>query len=79
MIVFKGLDKSIQMRVKKRLGLLETLRPTRTLKKHPNVWVLEIGELRVLYLVDSKEKTKTVFFIGNHKYYEKKYFQMFEK
>jgi len=72
------LDKPLRERVKKKLESLSTLRPARTLKKHGDVWVLEIGNYRAMYLIDSREKTKTVFFIGDHKKYEKKYLQLFK-
>jgi len=72
------LDKPTRDRVKKKLEVLSTLRPARTLKKHGDVWVLEIGDYRALYLIDVVAKTKTVFFIGNHKKYEKKYLLMFK-
>ena len=72
------LDQSVIERVKKKLEALSTLRPARTLKKHPDVWVLEIGDFRALYLINKTAKTRNVFFIGDHKDYEKKYFQMFK-
>ena len=72
------LDKPIRERVKKKIETLSELRPARTLKKHPDVWVLEIGDYRALYLIDKSAKTRTVFFIGNHKEYEKKYLLMFK-
>ncbi|VVC71776.1 Uncharacterised protein [uncultured archaeon] len=62
-----GLDKPLRERVKKRLEALAMLRPARTLKKHPDVWVLEIGDYRALYLINKVAKTRTVFFIGSHK------------
>ncbi len=73
-----GLDKPVRERVKKRLEALATLRPARTLRKHPDIWVLEIGDYRALYLIDKAAKTRTVFFIGDHKEYEKKYNLMFK-
>jgi mRNA-degrading endonuclease RelE of RelBE toxin-antitoxin system len=76
--VLNKLDKPVRERVKKKLEKLSTLRPARTLKKHGDVWVLEIGDYRALYLIDVSAKTKTVFFIGDHKEYEKKYFLMFK-
>ena len=72
------LDKSMRERVKKKLEALGTLRPARTLKKRPDVWVLEIGDFRALYLIDKTAKTKIIFFMGDHKEYEKKYLQMFK-
>ncbi len=72
------LDKPLRERVKRKLEALSKLRPARTLKKHSDIWVLEIGDCRALYLMDKNAKTKTVFFIGNHKEYEKRYFLMFK-
>jgi len=72
------LDKAVRERVKEKLGALSTLRPARTLKKHADIWVLEIGDYRALYLIDKSAKARTVFFIGDHKKYEKKYAQMFK-
>jgi len=71
------LDKAERERVKKRLVALRTLQPARTLKRHSDIWVLEIGDYRALYLIDETLRTRTVFFIGNHKEYEKRYFAMF--
>ena len=72
------LDKSARERVKKKLESLSTLRPARTLKKHGDVWVLEIGDYRAMYLIDQSTGARTVFFIGDHKEYEKKYLLMFK-
>ena len=72
------LDKALRERVKKKLEALSALRPARTLKKHPDVWVLEVGDFRALYLIDKTAGTRTVFFIGDHKEYEKKYLRMFK-
>ncbi|MBM3228919.1 hypothetical protein FJZ26_00655 [Candidatus Parvarchaeota archaeon] len=72
------LDKSVRERVKKKLEALSHLRPSRTLKKHGDIWVLEIGDYRALYLIDNKSRTKTVFFIADHKEYEKRYLLMFK-
>ena len=71
------LDKAVRERVKKRLEALSTLRPARTLRKHADVWVLEIGDYRALYLIDEKAKARTVFFVAYHKEYERKYLRMF--
>jgi mRNA-degrading endonuclease RelE of RelBE toxin-antitoxin system len=75
----KKLDRPTRERVKKKLASLATLQPARTLKKHGDIWVLEIGDYRVLYSIDEKAKTRTIFFIGNHKEYEKRYFRMFKQ
>lgn len=78
LVVLNTLDKPVRERVKKKLEALSTLRPARTLRKHGDVWVLAIGDYRALYLIDKSARTRTVFFIGNHKEYEKKYILMFK-
>ena len=75
---FGKLDKSAQERIRKRLEALRVLIPARTLKGRRDVWVLRIGNFRALYLIDKTARTRAVFFIGNHKEYEKKYQQMFK-
>lgn len=50
--------------MKRKLEALNTLRPARTLKKHGDVWVLEICDYRALYLIDEKARTRTVFSVG---------------
>ena len=72
------LDKTARGRVKKKLEALSTLRPARTLKKHGDVWVLEIGDYRAMYLIGQSTGARTVYFIGDHKKYEKKYVLMFK-
>jgi len=72
------LDKAVHERVKKRLEALSTLRPARTLKKHGDVWILEIGDYRALYLIDESAKIRKVFFIADHKEYERRYLRMFK-
>ncbi|MEW6328807.1 MAG: type II toxin-antitoxin system RelE/ParE family toxin [Candidatus Micrarchaeota archaeon] len=76
--VLNKLDKAVRGRVKKKLEALSSLRPARTLKKHRDIWILGIGDYRALYLIDENARTRTVFFIGSHKEYEKKYLLMFK-
>jgi len=73
----KKMDKSISEKIRKKIDALAVRAPTRALKKHPDVLVLEFGQHRVLYLMDAGKKTKTIFFVGDHKEYEKKYGKMF--
>ncbi|MCX6770883.1 MAG: type II toxin-antitoxin system RelE/ParE family toxin [Candidatus Micrarchaeota archaeon] len=73
----KKMDKSISEKIKKKIDALAVRAPTRALKKHPDVLVLEFGQYRALYLMDAGKKTKTVFFVGDHKEYEKRYGKMF--
>ncbi len=69
----KKFAKPVAERIKKKIERLSCIAPARTLKKHPDIFVLEIGDYRALYLVDEKAKAKTVFFIADHKDYERRY------
>jgi len=72
------LDKPIRERIKKKLETMRLISPTRTLKRHAETWVQDVGGYRIMYLADFKSKTKTIVFIGDHKEYERKYMQMFK-
>ena len=76
---FAALDKSVRERIKKRLEKLEINHDVRTLVGRPDVWVSEIGDYRIYYLIDDATKIKTVFFVGDHKEYEQRYKKMFWK
>ncbi len=76
---FAALDKSAQERIRKRLEKLKINHDVRTLKAWSEVWASEIGDYRALYLIDAASKIKTVFFIGDHKEYERRYAKMFGK
>jgi len=73
----KKMDKAVSNMIKKKADALATRAPTRSLKEHPGVLILEIGQYRALYAIDKAKKTKTVFFVGDHKEYEKLYGKMF--
>jgi len=73
----KKMDKAVSDMIKKKADALSTRAPTRSLKKHLDVMILEIGQYRVLYMVDEGKKIKTVFFVGDHKEYKKLYGKMF--
>ncbi|MFH0927713.1 MAG: type II toxin-antitoxin system RelE/ParE family toxin [Candidatus Micrarchaeota archaeon] len=71
------LDKSIKARIRKSLEKLKGEIATRSLHGHPEIFVLEIGQYRALYLVDEGSWQKIVVFVGDHKEYEKRYRKMF--
>ncbi len=73
---YNSLDLPIKERLKKRVKQLETLPDSRSLKAHPDIFAMEAGQYRILYIVDAKEKKKTVVFIGDHKKYEKFYYRL---
>jgi len=73
----RKMDKAVSDMVKKKADALSTRPSTRSLKKHPDILILEIGQYRALYIIDKPKKIKTVFFVGDHKEYKKLYGQMF--
>lgn len=74
-----ALDGSVRERIRKRLERLSTGPDARTLRGHPDIWVLDIGDYRAFYLINEKAKVKTVFFIGDHKEYQRRYEKMFKR
>ncbi|MFA6328584.1 MAG: hypothetical protein WCY41_04005 [Candidatus Micrarchaeia archaeon] len=73
----KKMDKAVSDMIKKKADAMAIRAPTRSLKEHPDILVLEIGQYRALYTMDMRKKTKTVFFVGDHKEYERLYGVMF--
>lgn len=67
------LDKSIRETLLKRIKRMEKEPPGRHLKKGFPFFVVESGGFRIAYKCDELKKEKIIFFIGNHKSYEKWY------
>ncbi len=68
---FKRLDKSMKVRVWKKIQQLKGSVPSRHLKKGLDFHVSEIGQYRLCYKIDDNKMAKTIYFVGNHKDYEK--------
>ena len=68
---FSKLDKSMQNRVWKKVQQLKRRIASRHLKEGLPFFVSVIGQYRLCYSIDEKRKIKTIYFVGNHKEYEK--------
>ncbi|MEW6329519.1 MAG: hypothetical protein AB1468_05375 [Candidatus Micrarchaeota archaeon] len=68
---FEKLDRSMQERVWRKIQQLKTTTYARHLKKGLPFYVSEIGQYRPCYTIDEKKKIKVVYFVGDHKEYEK--------
>ena len=66
-------DKSTKMKIFKKINKLEKEILSRHLKQGLPFFVEEVGQYRICFEIDEKERTKKIFFIGNHKQYEKWY------
>jgi len=68
---FSKLDNSMQKRVAKKILQLRHDVPARHLKQGLDFFVSEIGQYQLVYKPDERKKVKTLYFVGNHKEYEK--------
>jgi len=68
---FKKLDKGMRERVWKKIQQLKGSVPSRHLKKGLDFHVSEIGQYRLCFKINEKAKVKTIYFVGDHKEYEK--------
>lgn len=68
---FSRLDKTMKKRVMRKILQLQYGVHSRHLKQGLPFYVSEIGQYRLCYAVDEARKTKMVYFVGDHKEYEK--------
>lgn len=69
---FLSLDKSIRDRIEKKLKQLENKEvASRHLQHGVPVFVEEIGQYRIVFKTREDLKEKRVYFIGDHKAYQK--------
>jgi mRNA-degrading endonuclease RelE of RelBE toxin-antitoxin system len=68
---FDKQDKSNQIIIKKKLIKLKSGLEGRHLKLGLDFFVLEFGQYRIAYKKDGSKKIKTIYFVGDHKEYEK--------
>ncbi|MFH1224205.1 MAG: hypothetical protein V1676_00190 [Candidatus Diapherotrites archaeon] len=67
------IDKASRLRILKKLVSLEKENQARHLEKGLPFFVAEAGQFRICFKVQENGKEKRVYFIGNHKEYEKWY------
>jgi len=68
---YAALDNSIKERAKKQLRKLKEGLDGRHLKHGLDYFVLEFGQHRICYKTFAERKVKRVYFVGDHKEYEK--------
>lgn len=68
---FKRLDKGMRGRVWKKVQQLKQAPASRHLKQGPDFFIAEIGQYRIAYRVFEPRKVKRIYFVGDHKEYEK--------
>ena len=67
---FKKFDKNTQNKILKKLEhMAQPLKPRRL--HISNFFVEEVGQYRIVYTYNNKTNIKSIYFIGNHKQYEK--------
>ncbi|VVB65711.1 Uncharacterised protein [Candidatus Gugararchaeum adminiculabundum] len=70
---FSKMDRMTQERIWKKIMQLKNEGSYRGLRYGVNLCVVEVGQHRICFSVDEKQKTKKIYFIGDHKEYEKWY------
>lgn len=68
---FWKLDKSMRDRVWKKIQQLKLIPHSRHLKQGLDYFVSEVGQYRIAYKINEDKKTKILYFVGDHKEYEK--------
>ena len=69
---FKGFDKGVQQQILKKFEQMKQPLQSRGLHSL-RYQVEEVGQHRIAFEVDERARTKSIYFIGNHKQYEKWY------
>ena len=69
---FRNLDKSVRDRILAKMEQLRHEHSSRHLKQAP-IFVEEVGQYRICFKIDEKERMKIFYFVGDHKDYEKWY------
>lgn len=72
-LYFKKFDKSTQEKIIKKIEKQKEKMKTRHLRQGIEFCVAECSQYRIALKIDEKNKIKTIYFVGNHKQYEKWY------
>jgi mRNA-degrading endonuclease RelE of RelBE toxin-antitoxin system len=70
---FKKLDRSVQIKIAKIINKLEGDIPARHMKHGLPYYVIELGQYRICFKIDKENMIKILYFVGNHRDYEKWY------
>ncbi len=67
---YSSLDKSIKIRILKKLDQLKAKEKSRHLGLGLPFFVEEVGQYRIVFKQDDVAKIKEIYFIGDHKQYQ---------
>jgi hypothetical protein len=67
------MDNATQEQIWKKIQKQKNETPARHMRFGLEFYVLQIGQNRIALKTNEKEKIKTIWFVGNHKQYEKWY------
>ena len=68
---FSALDKSVQMQILKKIEQMKEKPPRKHLKDGLGYFVEKVGQYRIVFVSDEKEMAKYVYFVGDHKNYNR--------
>ncbi len=74
---FKKFDKNIQQIIIKKIEKQTEGTKTRHLKLGIDFYVVELGQYRIAIKIEEEKRIKEIWFVGNHKQYEKWYKSFF--
>lgn len=72
-VYFSKMDKTEQRAIWKKIQKQKDETKTRHMRFGLEFYVIQAGQNRVVLKINEEEKTKAVWFVGNHKQYEKWY------
>lgn len=71
------LDKTIQERIKEKISELNEFPEREIHLTHSNFWKLRIGDYRVIYEINNKDKLIVILYLGHRKNVYDKFSKMF--
>ena len=71
---FKKFDESVKQKILKKINQMK--QPLQSRGLHSSRYQIEeIGQYRIAFIQNSETRTKRIYFVGNHKQYEKWYLE----
>lgn len=68
-----ALDFSVREKMLKRIARMQDEPTGRHLRRGVPFFVIEVGQYRIAYYCDENKKEKEIYFVGDHKEYQKWY------
>jgi mRNA-degrading endonuclease RelE of RelBE toxin-antitoxin system len=76
---YAKMDKTTQSQIWKKIQKQINETKTRHMRQGLDFFVVEAGQNRIVLKINEQLKTKTIYFIGNHKQYEDWYYSLMRK